>query len=152
MNERRSVGCRALDTVSGIQAGRIDGLTGVWVENEKVAAIGIRARRWVTYHGLALNVTPDLSPFHHIVPCGIKDHGVTSVKEILMKTEDRTAGTKLQIIEQDAALLNEYSEALLEAFQHVFNVDFCEVPLSQLPRMEGLPVNLQSGDTLARTP
>lgn len=136
-----------MDSVSGIQAGRIDGLTGVWVDKEKVAAIGIRARRWVTYHGLALNVTNDLKPFDHIVPCGIKDHGVTSVKEILLKTRDPTAGSEFWTVQQDAALLNEYSEALLQAFQEVFNVDFCAEPLSRLPDvqqqtlMEGLLVH-----------
>ena len=65
--------CRALQMVSGIQGERCKGLTGVWVDEAKVAAIGIRARRWVTYHGLALNVTTDLQPYSHIVPCGIAD-------------------------------------------------------------------------------
>ena len=63
--------CRALQTVSGLQGERIEGLTGVWVGGRKVAAIGVRARQWITYHGMALNVITDLAPFSAIVPCGI---------------------------------------------------------------------------------
>jgi lipoyl(octanoyl) transferase len=60
----------------------MEGLTGVWVGGQKVAAIGVRAQRWVTYHGLAINVTTDLSPFALITPCGIADRPVTSVQVI----------------------------------------------------------------------
>ncbi|MEW6510332.1 MAG: lipoyl(octanoyl) transferase LipB [Bacteroidota bacterium] len=63
----------------GIRAGRVGGLTGVWVEGEKICAIGIRTRRWVTMHGFALNVNNDLSLFRNIVPCGIRNRGVTSL-------------------------------------------------------------------------
>ena len=73
----------ALDSVSGLPGERIQGLTGVWVGGRKVAALGVRASRWVTYHGLALNVAPDLSPFSHIVPCGISDRPVASVQGLL---------------------------------------------------------------------
>jgi lipoyl(octanoyl) transferase len=118
--------CRALENVSGIQAGRIDGLTGVWVDNEKVAAIGIRARRWVTYHGLALNVTPNLQPFEHIVPCGIKDRRVTSVKEIVSQSRKGQAGFEPWTPAEEALLLDEYAEGLLQAFQEVFNVEFLD--------------------------
>jgi lipoyl(octanoyl) transferase len=62
-----------------VEAGRIAGLTGVWVGNEKIGAIGIRMSRWITSHGLAFNVTTDLSHFQLIVPCGIGDRGVTSL-------------------------------------------------------------------------
>ncbi len=65
-----------------VQAGRVEGATGVWVGQRKIAAIGIAARRWVTYHGLALNVTTDLQDFGLIVPCGITDCGVTSLAEL----------------------------------------------------------------------
>ena len=55
----------------GIEAGRVPGLTGVWVGDEKLAAIGVRIARWITSHGFALNVTTDLDHFNLIVPCGI---------------------------------------------------------------------------------
>lgn len=60
-------------------AGRIKGLTGVWVGDDKFAAIGIKLRRWVTMHGVAVNVCPDMRYFGNIVPCGIKDKGVGSI-------------------------------------------------------------------------
>jgi lipoyl(octanoyl) transferase len=63
----------------GIRAGRAPGLTGVWVGDAKVAAIGIRVSRWIAHHGFALNVDTDLSYFDLIVPCGISDRGVTSM-------------------------------------------------------------------------
>lgn len=73
-----------------IAAGRIDGLTGVWVdfhegaENpRKICAMGVKSSRWVTMHGLALNVNTDLSYFEHIVPCGIDDKAVTSMNKEL---------------------------------------------------------------------
>lgn len=66
----------------GVEAGRIEGLTGVWVEDRKLAAMGITVRKWVAYHGFAINVCPDLSHFELIVPCGIRDRGVTSLQEL----------------------------------------------------------------------
>lgn len=73
----------------GIAAGCVDGLTGVWVDDAKVAAIGIRVSRWVTHHGFALNVDTDLSYFDLIVPCGIADRRVTSMAAILGHAVDR---------------------------------------------------------------
>jgi lipoyl(octanoyl) transferase len=70
----------------GIAAGRQDGLTGVWVGNEKLAAIGVRIARWVTSHGFALNVATDLRHFDLIVPCGIHDKGVTSLERLLSRS------------------------------------------------------------------
>ena len=74
----------------GIKTGRINGLTGVWVDfNEgdldprKICAMGVKTSRWVTMHGLALNVNTDLSYFGHIVPCGIDDKAVTSMNKEL---------------------------------------------------------------------
>lgn len=67
----------------GVQAGRIPGLTGVWAGDEKIAAIGVGVRRWVTWHGFALNVCPDLSIFEHVVPCGIRSRGVTSFERLV---------------------------------------------------------------------
>jgi len=81
---------RALERVAirvlgelGIQGRQVKGLTGVWVGDEKVAAIGVAVRRWVCYHGLALNVQPNLAHFDLIVPCGIADKRVTSIARVL---------------------------------------------------------------------
>ena len=73
----------------GIEAGRVQGLTGVWVRSEKLAAIGVRIARWVTSHGFAFNVTTDLEYFNLIVPCGIGDRGVTSLARLLGRAIDR---------------------------------------------------------------
>jgi lipoyl(octanoyl) transferase len=73
----------------GIDAGRVEGLTGVWVGREKLAAIGVRIARWITSHGFALNVTTDLEYFNLIVPCGIPDRGVTSLARLLGRAVDR---------------------------------------------------------------
>jgi lipoyl(octanoyl) transferase len=67
----------------GVEAGRSPGLTGVWVGNEKLAAIGVRIARWITSHGFAFNVTTALDHFDLIVPCGISDKGVTSLQKLL---------------------------------------------------------------------
>jgi lipoyl(octanoyl) transferase len=67
----------------GITAERVPGLTGIWVGNDKLAAIGVRISRWVTSHGFALNVSTNLSHFDLIVPCGIQGRGVTSMDVLL---------------------------------------------------------------------
>lgn len=78
----------------GIKAGRIEGLTGVWLDADaplkarKICAFGIRASRWVTMHGFAFNVNTDLAYFRNIVPCGIADKGVTSMQQELGKPVD----------------------------------------------------------------
>ena len=82
----------------GVEAGRVEGLTGVWVGRDKLAAIGVRIARWVTSHGFAFNVTTDLEYFNLIVPCGIADRGVTSLARLLghpvdrVEVEDRMVG------------------------------------------------------------
>lgn len=65
----------------GLRGERIAGLTGIWVEGAKVAAIGIKVSRWITMHGFALNVCPDMSGFEAIVPCGIGDRPVASLEQ-----------------------------------------------------------------------
>lgn len=62
---------------------RLQGLRGVWVENEKICAIGVQVRKWVTMHGFALNINTNLAHFGYIVPCGIVNKGVTSLSQIL---------------------------------------------------------------------
>ena len=67
----------------GLKGDRLSGLTGVWLEGKKVAAIGIKVRRWITMHGFALNVCPDLTGFDQIVPCGIEDKPVGSLAQFI---------------------------------------------------------------------
>jgi lipoyl(octanoyl) transferase len=67
----------------GLRAGRVAGRTGCWVGDEKIGAIGVRIARWVTSHGFAFNVGSDLAAFSLIVPCGIRDRGVTSLARLL---------------------------------------------------------------------
>ena len=93
-----------IQTVSGfgIAAVRIPGLTGIWVGDEKLAAIGVRISRWVTSHGFALNVSTDLSKYELIVPCGITDKGVTSMERLL--------GRPVQMAEVAEAIVIRFTE------------------------------------------
>ena len=68
-------------TENGIAATRRESLTGVWVGDRKIASIGVGVRHWITMHGFALNVCGDLSPFNHIVPCGINNVAMTSMEK-----------------------------------------------------------------------
>ncbi len=83
-----------------IKAERREGRIGIWVETDdgekKIAALGVRVRHWITLHGMALNVSPDLLHFEGIVPCGISEYGVTSMAEVL--------GRDVSMAEVDAAL------------------------------------------------
>ncbi|MDB9493656.1 lipoyl(octanoyl) transferase LipB [Spirulina major CS-329] len=80
----------------GVQGERVPGLTGVWVEGVKVAAIGIKVKRWITMHGFALNVCPDLAGFEQIVPCGIRDRAVGSLVQFV--PEVTMAQVRAQVI------------------------------------------------------
>ena len=73
----------------GVTGQRRDGLPGIWVDSptlpgrlDKVAAIGVRISRWVTWHGVAINLDPDLTAFESIIPCGVRDGGVTSLRQL----------------------------------------------------------------------
>ncbi|KAI5062161.1 hypothetical protein GOP47_0022700 [Adiantum capillus-veneris] len=115
---------RALWNACGIEAARVEGLTGVWVGTEKVAAIGVRVSRWVTYHGLALNVTTDLSPFNRIVPCGISNYSVGSVAEILERQGYFQMFQRQSPIDDLVDLLH---KMLLDAFSEVFGLNLSQV-------------------------
>jgi len=82
-----------IDTIAefGIKGERREGRVGIWVvkpdkTEAKIAAIGVRVRHWVTFHGISINLNPDLSHFNGIVPCGISDAGVTSFKDLGLET------------------------------------------------------------------
>lgn len=93
----------------GIEGGRVDGATGVWVKGSKIASIGIAIRKWVTYHGFALNVNTDLDYFDLIVSCGITDVRVTSVKSLSGGGEN----IKMQTI----------TDCIIKNFMEIFNFE-----------------------------
>ena len=74
-----------IDTLNdyGIIAGRKKSLTGVWVKDKKIAALGVRISKWVTMHGFSININPDLEYYKSIIPCGIEDYGITSMENIM---------------------------------------------------------------------
>jgi lipoyl(octanoyl) transferase len=80
----------------GIAATRRESLTGVWVEDRKIASIGVGVRHWITMHGFALNVCGDLSPFNHIVPCGINNVAMTSM--------EKEAGAAFSVLDVEMAV------------------------------------------------
>ncbi len=95
--------------VYGLKGERVVGMTGVWLEGRKVAAIGIKVSRWITMHGFALNVCPDLTGFERIVPCGIADKPVGSLAQFI-------PGISVEQMRQLAAAM----------FAEVFNVELID--------------------------
>lgn len=95
----------------GFNAGRKQKLTGVWIGEEKICAMGVKASRWVTIHGFALNMNTNLSYFGHIVPCGITDKGVCSLQSLLGKPVDET----------------EVKQKVLKHFSRIFSVEIEEL-------------------------
>ncbi|MGO8815249.1 MAG: lipoyl(octanoyl) transferase LipB [Terriglobia bacterium] len=91
----------------GIEAGRAPGAPGVWVGNDKLTAMGVHLSRWVTSHGFAMNVSTDLSHFQWIVPCGLRDKGVTSLAKLLGHTVD----------------IDEVAKQVVEHFGQVFGME-----------------------------
>ncbi len=90
-----------------IEGTRIDGLTGVWIEDEKIAAIGIKVSRWITMHGFAFNINTDLNYFNMIIPCGIQNKGVTSLKKLtgrefnINEIKDKLTGNFVNLFRYD---------------------------------------------------
>lgn len=118
---------RALSSTFSIQASRLEGLTGVWVGNQKLAALGIRVAHWITYHGLALNVTTDLTPFKWIIPCGIRDRQVGSIKGLLREGVAQsciTHGTSNSHNLDDLSLIHITHRSLIEEFSLAFQLDY----------------------------
>ena len=98
----------------GIEARSREGLTGVWVREEKIAALGVRLSRWISMHGFALNVNTDLKFFDGIIPCGIFEYDVTSMSQIL--------GEEVSLVEVE--------ETLITIFRLLFSFQECEAALA----------------------
>jgi lipoyl(octanoyl) transferase len=101
----------------GIQAGRLPGATGVWVGIEKLVAMGVRVSRWVTSHGFAFNVNTDLRFFDWIVPCGLRDKGVTSLAKLLGRPVemDRVAGLVIEQFGKVFGVTTEVEESAVDS-------------------------------------
>ncbi|MCD5397742.1 lipoyl(octanoyl) transferase LipB [candidate division NPL-UPA2 bacterium] len=103
----------------GVEALRIPGYTGVWVEKEKIAAIGIGVRRWITFHGFCLNVNPDLNYFSLVNPCGLKGERVTSLQQLKVESEKGKVKT---LSWKTIPGLKDLQQNLIRHFGEVFNL------------------------------
>lgn len=112
----------------GVTATRIDKLTGVWVDDAKICAFGIKCSRWITMHGFALNVNTQLDYFGHIIPCGINNKAVTSLSELLNRHVDE----------------EEVKQRITYHLGKIFD--------ASISRMEGLPPETKQVNGWARSP
>jgi lipoyl(octanoyl) transferase len=101
----------------GVESGRVEGMTGVWIAGDtkdarKICAMGVKSSRWVTMHGIGFNINTDLSYFNHIVPCGIEDKSVTSLQRELGRAVD----------------LHELKTVLLEKLAEQFGFNYVNTP------------------------
>ena len=120
----------------GLHAHRIKGFPGVWIDNYKIASIGISAKRWVTMHGFALNVQPDLSPLALINPCGIKSNRYTSM-QILLGTTVNMNKLKQKIMNAWAEVFKlKYNNLTLEQFESTLEGDFCLISERSMNHMK----------------
>jgi lipoate-protein ligase B len=83
----------------GIEGSTKKGLTGTWVKDHKIAALGVRIRRWVTMHGFSLNISPDLRYYKDIIPCGIQEYGVTSMAMIMGEEVPSMDEVKIKMVD-----------------------------------------------------
>ncbi|KAJ6805503.1 putative lipoyltransferase-like protein, chloroplastic isoform X1 [Iris pallida] len=120
---------QVLQSTFSIKASRLEGLTGVWVGSQKIGAIGIRVSRWIAYHGLALNVSTDLTPFRDIVPCGIQDGEVVSLSGLLGGPSSCSADANRVLMETTCeSLLKKFSEHFQISLEHR---SICELDISE---------------------
>lgn len=124
---------RVLSSTFSIKASRLEGFTGVWVGDKKVAAIGIRVSQWITYHGLALNVTSDLTPFQSIVPCGIRNRQVGSIKGLLGEFQPSAGFGEADVLDYDNCQLIDIARtSLIKEFSEVFQLEIHHKAAPQL--------------------
>lgn len=109
----------------GISSGREPKYTGVWVEDRKIAAIGIKVSRWITMHGFAFNINTDLSFFSGIIPCGISDKDVTSIKKEI-KSDIRIDEVKERIVKNFAGIFG-YTDVSQVTKEEIFSVNLSTV-------------------------
>ena len=101
----------------GVDAVRVEGLRGIWVGNEKLAAVGVRVAQWTTMHGFAMNVSTHLQDFEAIVPCGLHGRGVTSLERLLGRSVE----------------ISDVEDHLMEQMAYCFDRDVVEKPATPLP-------------------